>query len=176
MKKIIIVFCLFLLCGCNLNNTPTKKVEDLFTKYQTLDKDILSDLNEVVNREEYNQSQKDEYTNIMKKHYQNLTYKIKNETIDGDKALVETEITVTDYSKVINDANIYRDTYINEFSDELGNYNPTLFLDYKLKKIKETEDKVKYTLEIPLTLINNSWEIDSLPSTTLDKIHGIYSY
>ena len=42
MKKIISIFIfLLLLVGCSLSNSPTSKVEDLLTKYQTLDKDIV---------------------------------------------------------------------------------------------------------------------------------------
>ena len=41
MKKILSLFIfLLLLVGCSLANSPTSKVEDLLTKYQTLDKDI----------------------------------------------------------------------------------------------------------------------------------------
>ena len=43
MKKIISIFIfLLLLVGCSLSNSPTSKVEDLLTKYQTLDKDIVN--------------------------------------------------------------------------------------------------------------------------------------
>ena len=50
MKKILVI-CLsvFLLVGCSLNkNTPTKKVEELFKKYQNLDNAVLDDLELVV--------------------------------------------------------------------------------------------------------------------------------
>lgn len=176
MKKIIAIFCLFFICGCEINNTPTKKVEELFTKYQTLHEDIMNDLDEVVSENNYTKEQQEEYKNIMKKHYKNLTYKIKDTKIDANKATVEVEITVTDYSKILNDANLYRDNYIYEFMDEENQYSEQLFIDYKLNKIKEAEEKVKYTLEIPLTKVNKTWNVDSLSPTTLDKIHGIYIY
>jgi len=176
MKKIITIFCLFFICGCEINNTPTKKVEELFTKYQTLHEDVINDLDQVVNEYNYTKEQQEEYKNIMKKHYQNLTYKIKDTKIDSNKATVEVEITVTDYSKILSDANLYRDNYISEFMDVNNQYNEQLFIDYKLNKIKEAKEKVKYTLEIPLTKVNKTWTIDSLSSTTLDKIHGIYIY
>ena len=88
MKKIIsflIAFVsIFSLCGCqaNLNNTPTKQVEIFLGKYQTLDKDILDDLDKVIAEEEsFNASQRDTYRGIMKKHYQDLEYNVKDETM-----------------------------------------------------------------------------------------------
>ena len=42
MKKIylLIIICLMLV-GCTMGNSPTSRVEDLFTKYQKLDEDII---------------------------------------------------------------------------------------------------------------------------------------
>ena len=43
MKKkllLLVIPILFLVVGCTMANTPTSKVEDLFTKYQKLDNDI----------------------------------------------------------------------------------------------------------------------------------------
>ena len=37
MKKFLVILsCLFLMVGCALDNTPKKKTEELFKKYQTL--------------------------------------------------------------------------------------------------------------------------------------------
>ena len=39
----------------------------------------------------------------MKKQYQNLTYTIKDEEIDGDTAIVKVEIEVYDFNKAMNE-------------------------------------------------------------------------
>lgn len=169
------MICLFL-CGCGIGNTPTKKVEELFTKYQTLDSEVVADLDDVLDMEDYNDTQKEEYKNIMKDHYKSLTYKIKEETIDGNKAVVSVEIEVNDYSSIINDSIVYRNLYMSEFLDETGIYDVSKFINYQLDKLKETEKRIKYTLDITLTKINDKWTIDSLTNTMLDKIHGIYLY
>ena len=58
MKKIILVFTfLLILVGCSLSNSPTSKVEDLLTKYQTLDKDIIEGINNAVSEETLTSSQ-----------------------------------------------------------------------------------------------------------------------
>ena len=50
MKKFIIVLVgICLLTGCDtLNNTPTKQVEMMLADYQTLNQDVLDDLDQVV--------------------------------------------------------------------------------------------------------------------------------
>ena len=69
MKKIILTLMLLFLMGCSLSNTPTKKVETFFKKYQTLDKAVLTDLDSVLSTKlNFNENQKEEYRNIMKKH------------------------------------------------------------------------------------------------------------
>ena len=81
MKKILYVFLIMVLAvGCNnLSNTPINKTEQMLKKYQMLDNDVMQDLNKTVDNETtFSESQKDEYKKIMKKHYQNLVYEIKN--------------------------------------------------------------------------------------------------
>ena len=92
MKKIILCLLSILLlsgCGEKVFNTPVKKVETFLLNYQTLSIDVVEQLNKVVNEEEnFNADQRLAYKELMKKHYQDLTYEIKDEKIDGDKATV----------------------------------------------------------------------------------------
>ena len=110
MKKIIILLLpiLFLL-GCeNTLNTPTSKVESFFKKYQTLDKNVLLDLDNYIDKNnKLTKKQKEEYKEVLKKQYQNLSYKIKNEEVEKDVSIVETEIEVLNYSN-INEKDIYK--------------------------------------------------------------------
>ena len=114
MKKIISFFTLILIfTGCDMvkdmSNTPTKRVEEYLNNYQTLDSNVLSELDSIVNSEElFDEEQKVTYRDILKKHYQDLTYKIKEETVNGDKATVETEIGVNDYTRALMQAEDYR--------------------------------------------------------------------
>ena len=96
MKKILSLFIfLLLLVGCSLANSPTSKVEDLLTKYQTLDKDIKTGIDEVINEETLTSEQKDRYRNLIEKQYKNLAYQIKDERIDGDTATIPVFISLS---------------------------------------------------------------------------------
>ena len=62
---------------------------------------------------------------IVKKNYQKLTYKVKDEVIDGDKAIVTVTIDVIDYSKINNEI---------DFGDNLNNE--------KVNEDEKEEDKI----------------------------------
>ena len=181
MKKL---FCLLaavtFLTGCDnggLLNTPTKKVEMFLANYQTLDADVLEQLDDVVDAtESFDDDQKDTYREIMKKHYKNITYEVKDEIIDGDTAIVTTEIEVTDYSKVISEADTYKEENEKEFMNDAGEYDEKLFIDYRLNKLKEAKDTVKYTIDFTLTKVEDEWKLDPLTDEQENKIHGLYSY
>ena len=96
-------FLLLLLAGCtNTMETPTSKVEEFLGKYQRLDDDVTSQLDGVLaDDKSMSDEQKEEYRAILEKQYQNLSYKIENEEIDGDNATVDVEIEVLDYATTI---------------------------------------------------------------------------
>ena len=152
------------LVGCSMANTPTSKVENLFTKYQKLDNDIDDGIEDVLNGSNLSDSQKDRYKKLLEKQYKNLTYQIKEETIDGNNATVKVEIEVTDFRKVLNelvyDPNIYTEETFNE---------------EKITRLEQTKDKVKYTLELTLTKNETGeWILNNLSIDDIKKIQGMY--
>ena len=168
MKKIVSLFIfLLLLVGCSLSNSPTSRVENLLNKYQTLDSDISSGINDVLKEENLNDSQKDRYRKVIEKQYKGLTYQIKDERIDGDTAIISTEIEVMDYKKVIYETNSYFQS-IYDYSVE--DYNNT-----KLDKLEKAKDKVKYTIDFEVKKDKNgNWKLSSLSNEAIKKIQGMY--
>lgn len=181
MKKILSIIGLALiLTGCslgNMDNTPTKKVEAYLNNYQTLDSNVLSELDSIVDQEElFDDDQRTTYRDILKKHYQDLVYKVKEETINGDKATVEVEIEVNDYTKPLKEAEEYRTTNESEFLDDNETFDESKFNDYKLNLLKSSKERVKYTIYFSLTKADNEWVLDDLTQTEQEKILGIYEY
>ena len=98
MKKILIIILFFIiLTGCELNNNPTSKVEELLGNYQGLNKSINYNYIELSKEAGLNQELIDKYESLLKKQYRNMVYEIKEEKIDGNKATVTTEIEGIDY-------------------------------------------------------------------------------
>ena len=182
MKKILFILSfVFIIAGCSLNtdmdNTPTKQVEAYLNNYQTLNSNVLEQLDSIVESEvTFNEEEKETYRDILKKHYQDLTYEIKEETINGDKATVEVEIEVNDYSKTLKDAENYKITNESEFMDSNKNFDNQKYNDYKLDLFKKNDERVTYTLYMSLSKINNKWVLDDLTKTEEDKLLGIYEY
>lgn len=178
MKKLLVFLLPLFFIGCGtVSSTPTKKVETFMASYQTLDDKVLEQLDETAASEtKFNDDQKDEYIALMKKHYQDLTYEIKDEIIDGNEATVVVEIEVTDYSKAMEDAETYLNEHKEEFNDENDEYDESLFTTYRLNMLKDAKDKVKYTLNIYLTKVDNEWQINDLTNIDRMKIQGMYKY
>lgn len=176
MKKFLLCLSLIIiLTGCgnmNIGNTPSRKVEDYFNRYQTLDKGVMEDLTRTINNDDsINDDEKEDYIDFMKKHYQDLTYEIKDEEINGDDAIVTVEITVRDYSNVVLDAENYKDENREKFEE------PELlsFSTYRLEELKKAKDTVTYTLNVTLIKQDDTWVVQQLSNEDLNKINGLYS-
>lgn len=179
MKKTLLILLLLLcLTGCStLMNTPTKKVEYLLSKYQSNDDGVLNQLDDTLLKDTIlSNEQKDRYKNIMKKQYKDLMYTIKDEAIDGKTAVVEVEIEVYDYAKMV--TNTEEDLINNpdKYKDSTGEVNTTIYNDTKLTNLENVTDRVKYTINFTLSKVDEEWIVDDLTETERMKIHGLYAY
>ena len=168
MKKIILMFIfLLLLVGCSLSNTPVAQVEDLISKYQMLDSDIQTGIDEVVRGESLTSEQEERYRKLIEKQYKNLMYEVKDEEIDGDTAVITVEIEVMDYKKIVNETN---DEYQGRNDYTVEEYNDT-----KLDNLEKAKDKVTYTLEFNVIKDENgNWKLAELTRDMIKKIQGMY--
>lgn len=179
MKKVIVaVLAILLLAGCtDMMNTPTKKVEEFLGKYQTMDSKVLNQLDDVLDADlTMSKDQKEKYRDLMKKQYQNLTYKIKDERVDGDDAAVEVEIEVYDYNKAMKNAEKDLEDKKKDFLDKEGNVDESKFMDYKIEQMETSKEKVTYTINFLLTKKDDKWKMEDISEIDRQKIHGIYEY
>ena len=164
MKKIIIlVVTILLLTACQMNNTPKSIAEDLMTKYQRLDSDIDAGIDSVLEEQNLTEEHQKRYRKLLVDQYKNLSYEIKNETIDGGNASVVVEIEVIDYKKAISDLTFDSSLYTKESFDE-----------EKLTRLENTKDKVTYTLELTLVKDDDKWKLNALTNEQIKKIQGMY--
>lgn len=196
MKKIITIFFVILLSACSLtmNNSPKAKVKELLDKYKNQDSSVITNLDDVIDSE-YEGEYKDRYKSLILNQYKNLEYKITDEVIDGDTAIVSVDVTVYNYGSGIDAANTYLEEHESEFykedlsdnnlitpnndenapqtSQNTIDYNK--FLDYKLDLLEEITDRKTYSIDITLTKENNEWVLDKLTDDAIKKIHGLYT-
>jgi len=174
MKKLLIfLFLLLTITGCGADNTPKKEVQKLFSNYNNLSSDLLIQLDSVMESENLTESQIKKYKEVLKRQYKDLKYKINDEIISNDTAIVSAEVEVYDLAKVIDDADEYLKNNKDEFynNEKLDNEK---FWNYKLDKMLESNEKIKYTIDFSLTKLDGKWTLDELLESDRQKIHGLY--
>ena len=164
-KKIFLLIAVtLLLIGCDMANSPTSVVDDLFSKYQKLDSDINAGINTILEEQNLTSEHKERYRILLEKQYKNLSYEIKNEKIDGNNATITTEIEVIDYKRAISDLTFDSSIYTKETFDE-----------EKLNRLEAAKDKVTYTIDLTLHKDNdNKWKLNALTNEQIKKIQGMY--
>ena len=147
-----------------MGNSPTSLVENLFNKYQMLDNDIKDDINRMLEGQSLSSDQVIRYRKLLENQYKNLTYEIKGEEIDGDKAVVTVEIEVIDYKKAIRD-----------FTYDSNLYTKHDYDNQKLDLLEDAKEKVIYRIDIYASKDKDgNWKLDNLSNSTLQKIEGMY--
>ena len=150
--------------GCEMANTPTSVVDNLFSKYQRVDDDINAGINSVLDEQNLTDVHRERYRKLLEKQYKNLSYEVKEETIDGDNAIVTVEIEVIDYHRAVSDLTFDSSIYTKENFDE-----------EKLNRLEAMNDKVTYTLDLTLTKdTDGNWRLNALTNEQIKKIQGMY--
>ena len=153
LKYLLIIIPIISLTACHLANTPTSIVEDYLTKYQKLDKDVEKEINDVVENSAVDDSDKERYKKVIEKGYQNLTYKIKDEKIDGNLATVEVQIEVLDYKKIVNNSDITT----------------------RIDELEKASENINYTINFELSKDDSgNWILNAPSDSDLKKIQGMY--
>ena len=97
--------------------------------------------------------QKKEYKELLKKQYQNLSYKIISEETNNNHSIVEVEIQVLDYKSAMDKKNT---------------------IEMRIKEMKKVTAMTKYKITIPLSKKDGVWFIDEISDDDRQKLHGIY--
>ena len=176
MKKVLsFLLIVFLMVGCNMMNTPTKKVEEFLMSYQTLSEDVVSDLELSAEMENLSSTNKITYMDVMQRNYKNLKYEIANENVNGDEAVVTAKITVYDLYKAMKESNDYLTDNSTEFEVN-GVYDQNKYREYELNQMLKTNYTVDYTISFNLSKVDEEWVLNEPDNVVKEKIHGIYNY
>ena len=177
MKKVIVVLIMMLsLFACSLVNTPSNVVEEYLNKYITLNDDVLTDMEKTILNEGLSTSNREIYKKVLLRTYENLKYEIKDESIDGNKAVVTAKIVVYDLHNSEIESLNYMNEHLDEFTDINYNFDNEYYNTYKLNQMLNTKDTVEYEIKFNLTKNDNEWVLNQLDRDSLEKIHGLYNY
>lgn len=164
MKKKIFLFLtafIIFLTGCELSNNPNSKVEELLGNYQRLDNTINITYTDLTDETNLTDEQKERYTKLIEDQYEDMSYEIKEEEIDGDTAIITTQIEVKNYKDVIN-------------KYAINNYETEEYHNLLLDDLENTKELVTYTIEFKVTKINDEWTINELDTEQKQKLLGMY--
>ena len=188
----LVIFSLFIDgFGMKDMDSPTSVVEGFLGKYQSMVSSVLSQLDSIISNDtSMNDDQKKDYKTLMERQYQNLSYNIKDEEIDGDVATVDVEVEVFDYASSINTSREYFKDHQDEFKSDdswngdLENENGevvggviddlAVFIDFKIKELMDVTDKTKYDITFYLSKKDDKWVLDDLNDSDREKIHGLF--
>ena len=178
MKKILIVlFVVFFFTGCSLledNSKPEEAVDMFFEKYRTLDDDIISQLKDVIDGEDLEDSSKEKYQELMEKQYDQFAYVIKDIKQDDTSAVATIELTVLNYRSAVLEAEQELKNNPENFNDEQGNFSEKKYMEYKIDKMDKVTDTTTHTIELTMIKENGMWKIDQMTSDDISKLHGLY--
>lgn len=178
MKKIFTLLAvLFILTGCTLlGKSPKDEVSRFFNNYKNNSESVVKELDTYLATQDLTEDTLKDYKELYLKQYSNLKYEIKDQKIDGDNALVETQITVYDYYKSDKLAGDYFTANQADFVDDDGDIDFSKYFKYKIKKMLDTTDTVSYTITLNLKKNDDKWEVEPLTHEELMKLHGTYEY
>jgi len=175
MKKILsFLILLIILTGCT-TNSARNSVESYLKQYKNLSSEVLVDLEEIIDKENLSEDQKEVYRDIIKKQYKDLKYEIIEEEYDEDVSYITVKLTVYDLYQSQNDASLYLENNADKFNDGNGIYDSEKFIDYKLEQMKNTTDTIDYTITFTVTKEDDEYVVMQPSDEDLSKIHGIYS-
>ena len=163
MKKYILVVTIIFISfitGCSMD-MKEKAVEMYINEYQKLEKNV-DYIGE--NSEKITKKQKEEYIELVKKQYQNLSYKITNIEDKDDNAKAYLEVEIYDYESSINNSKKYYKDNPEKFKTEES------FENYKLKELKKVQDRKKVYITLNLYKTNDKWYVEDLNNEDLLKI------
>ena len=159
-KRILVLTIIFIsfITGCSMD-MKEKAVEMHINKYQKLEKSVVYTGNENVSNK-----QKEKYLELIKKQYQNMSYKITNIEEDNDNAKAHLEVEIYDYESSINNTEEYYKDNPEKFKTEES------FENYKLKELKKVQDRKKVNITLNLYKANDKWYVEDLSNNDLLKI------
>ncbi|MFI3260377.1 MAG: hypothetical protein R3Y13_01515 [bacterium] len=176
-KTLLSILLLICIVGCTSIQTASSVVEDYLSSYQNLEYQILVDMETVINSEDLlTDDQKQIYREILKKQYSDLYYEVIYERYNNDEAIVGVNITVYNYYETQKESGEYLSSNPNEFNNEDGKYDVSLYMDYKLSMYQSDINRITNYCEFLLIKEDGIWKIKEINNDVLEKIHGIYNY
>lgn len=153
-----------------LSRTTTKTPIDLTRNYLKMYKNASSEVMDKIKypySDELTETQLAKFKELIKTQYLALDYEIVEENIGEVDAIIKVEFEVLDYKSSYEKADNYLSIYEKDKSVEKQ-------VDYKLKEIEKTKEKIKYGIDFSFYKLNDKWEMIDVSNADIAKLSGTY--
>ena len=169
---LLIIFVVSICFAFSGEKTVEEKVEEYFEKYTSLDRDVVRKIKYSFD-DNLTSEQEKEYVSIIKNQYENLDYEITSVSKEAYLTYVDVRINVYDLMSAKDKADSYVNLYKEEFTNK-GKFNEKKAVDYKLKALKETKEKISYSIIFTFQEKDGENYMLEVSDSDLRKISGTY--
>ena len=176
MKKILFILIVLTLSACNISNTPSSVVEKYLNNYKNISDEVIDDLEITLSNEDLSNINRENYKKALLRVYENLSYEILDESINGDKAEVQVHIKVIDLYKEEKESNDYMLNNVNEFYNASQEFDNDLYNTYRIEKMQKALDKIDYNIIFKVNKKEGVWILEEPNRDVIEKLNGLYNY
>ena len=177
MKRIVVLLLvLFGIAGCNLTSTPRSKVEKYLNSFINLNEEVIMDIETTASSENLSSENKELYKTVLKRQYENMKYEIKDESIDGNTAIVTVKVNVYDLYNAEKESLNYMNENVTSFYDINNMFDNNLYNTYRLNRLSNESNRIDYEIQFYLDKKDSEWILRNPNREVLEKLNGLYKY
>ena len=169
---LLIIFVVSICLFASGEKSVEEMVESYLEEYTSLDRSVVSKIKYSFN-DNLTAEQKKEYVSIIKKQYKDLEYEITSVSKEAYLTYVDVKIDVYDLMSAKDKADSYVNLYKEEFTTK-GKFNEKKANDYKLKTLKEAEERITYSIIFVFQEKDGKNHMLEVSESDLRKISGTY--
>lgn len=156
---------IFVLTGVS-SKSPTDLTLEFMNKYKNASSEVMNQVKYPYN-DDLSDTQFNTYKDLIRSQYKSMTYRIDDETVGEVDAIIKVDFDVFDYASSYDKASSYLSLYGKDMSLEKQ-------VNYKLKEMSNTKEKVTYSIEFKYYKLDGVWYMTDVTSADLSKLTGTF--
>ena len=156
---------IFVLTGAS-SKSPTDLTLEFMNKYKNATSEVMNQV-KYPYADKLDKTQMNTYKDLIRSQYRSMSYTISEETVGEVDAIIKVDFDVYDYASSYDKASSYLSLYGSDMSLEKQ-------VNYKLKEMSNTKEKVTYSIEFKFYKLDGVWYMTDITSADLSKLTGTF--
>lgn len=156
---------IFVLTGAS-SKSPTDLTLEFMNKYKNATSEVMNQV-KYPYADKLDKTQMNTYKDLIRSQYRSMSYTISDETVGEVDAIIKVDFDVYDYASSYDKASSYLSLYGSDMSLEKQ-------VNYKLKEMSNTKEKVTYSIEFKFYKLDGVWYMTDVTSADLSKLTGTF--